>query len=146
MTKTTLQQLADYGQSAWLDYISRPLLESGKLKNLIAQGLRGMTSNPSIFNQAISSSNDYDSKIMRLKGRGKSSFEIYDALTIADIQDATDQFKSGYTATKGGNVDVSLGIIPTIAYNTNDRVPNALRLSKGAARPNLRHRVPATPE
>ncbi|MBI5415210.1 MAG: transaldolase, partial [Candidatus Omnitrophica bacterium] len=54
MAKTTIQQLADYGQSAWLDYISRPLLESGKLNGLIAQGLRGMTSNPSIFNQAIS--------------------------------------------------------------------------------------------
>ncbi|OGX27969.1 MAG: transaldolase [Omnitrophica WOR_2 bacterium RIFCSPHIGHO2_01_FULL_52_10] len=146
MTKTTLQQLADYGQSAWLDYISRPLLESGKLKNLIAQGLRGMTSNPSIFNQAISSSNDYDSKIMRLKGRGKSSFEIYDALTIADIQDATDQFKSVYTATKGLDGYVSLEINPKIAHKTDEQITEGLRLFKAVGRPNLMIKVPATPE
>src|SRR3989344_3254910 len=130
MTKTTLQQLADYGQSAWLDYISRPLLESGKLKNLIAQGLRGMTSNPSIFNQAISSSNDYDVKIAQLKGKGKSTFEIYDALTIADIQDATDLFQPVYKATNGLDGYVSLEINPKLAYKTKETVEEGKRLHR----------------
>ena len=146
MTKTTLQQLADYGQSAWLDYISRPLLESGKLKKLIAQGLRGMTSNPSIFNQAISSSSDYDARIIQLKGKGKSTFEIYDALTIADIQDATEQFKPVYTATKGLDGYVSLEIDPRIAHKTDEQTAEGLRLFKAVGRPNLMIKVPATPE
>lgn len=146
MAKTTIQQLADYGQSAWLDYISRPLLESGKLKDLIAQGLRGMTSNPSIFNQAISSGNDYDTKIAQLKGKGKSSFEIYDALTIADIQDAADQFKPVYTSTKGLDGYVSLEINPKIAHKTGEQIAEGLRLFKAVGRPNLMIKVPATPE
>ena len=146
MAKTAIQQLADYGQSAWLDYISRPLLESGKLKKLIAQGLRGMTSNPSIFNQAISSSSDYDARIVQLKGKGKSTFDIYDALTIADIQDATDQFKSVYTATKGLDGYVSLEINPKIAHKTDEQIKEGLRLFKAVGRPNLMIKVPATPE
>ncbi len=146
MKKTTIQQLADYGQSAWLDYISRPLLESGKLKNLIAQGLRGMTSNPSIFNQAISSSNDYDARIVQLKGKGKSTFDIYDTLTIADIQDATDQFKPVYAATKGLDGYVSLEINPKIAHKTAEQITEGLRLFKAVGRPNLMIKVPATPE
>ena len=146
MAKTTIQQLADYGQSAWLDYISRSLLESGKLKNLIAQGLRGMTSNPSIFNQAISSSNDYDTKIMQLKGKGKSTFEICDALTIADIQDATDQFKSVYATTKGFDGYVSLEINPKIAHKTDEQIKEGLRLFQAVGRPNLMIKVPATTE
>src|SRR3990167_5658638 len=143
MAKTTLQLLADHGQSAWLDYISRSLLESGKLKDLITQGLRGMTSNPSIFNQAISSSNDYDVKIAQLKGKSKSTFEIYDALTIADIQDATEQFKSVYAATKGLDGYVSLEIDPRIAHKTDEQTAEGLRLFKAVGRPNLMIKVPA---
>ncbi len=146
MTKTTIQQLADYGQSAWLDYISRPLLESGKLKDLIAQGLRGMTSNPSIFNQVISSSNDYDAKITQLKKNGKSTFEIYDALTIADIQDAADQFKPVYAATKGLDGYVSLEINPKIAHKITEQIKEGVRLFAAVGRPNLMVKVPATRE
>jgi len=87
MALKILEQLADFGQSVWLDYISRPLLDTGKLKRMIDDGLRGMTSNPSIFNNAIGESNDYDEKIIQLKNEGKSMFEIYDELSIADIQD-----------------------------------------------------------
>lgn len=146
MPKTTIQQLAEYGQSAWLDYISRPLLEGGKLKTLIAQGLRGMTSNPSIFNQAISSSNDYDARIVQLKGKGRSTFDIYDALTIADIQDAADQFKPVYAATKGLDGYVSLEINPKIAHKTDEQTKEGLRLFKAVGRPNLMIKVPATEE
>src|SRR3990167_5510084 len=125
MQPTTIQQLADYGQSIWLDYISRSLLESGKLKNLIAQGLRGMTSNPSIFNQVISSGRDYDERIIRLKAQGKSTFEIYDALTIADIQDAADFFQGVYEKTKGLDGYVSLEINPQIAHSVDEQVKRA---------------------
>ena len=146
MPKTTIQQLADYGQSAWLDYISRSLLEGGKLKDLISQGLRGMTSNPSIFNQAISSSNDYDVKIAQLKGKGKSTFEIYDALTIADIQDATDLFQPVYKATNGLDGYVSLEINPKIAHKIDEQIEEGVRLFQAVGRPNLMVKVPATRE
>lgn len=146
MKKTTIQQLADYGQSAWLDYISRSLLEGGKLKDLISQGLRGMTSNPSIFNQAISSSNDYDVKIAQLKGKGKSTFEIYDALTIADIQDATDLFHPVYKTTNGLDGYVSLEINPKIAHKIDEQIKEGVRLFQAVGRPNLMVKVPATRE
>ena len=146
MAKTTIQQLADYGQSAWLDYISRSLLEGEKLKNLISQGLRGMTSNPSIFNQAISSSNDYDVKIAQLKGKGKSAFEIYDALTITDIQDATDLFQPVYKETNGLDGYVSLEINPKIAHKIDEQIKEGVRLFQAVDRPNLMVKVPATRE
>ncbi|OGX37023.1 MAG: transaldolase [Omnitrophica WOR_2 bacterium RIFCSPLOWO2_12_FULL_50_9] len=146
MQPTTIQQLADYGQSIWLDYISRSLLESGKLKNLIAQGLRGMTSNPSIFNQVISSGRDYDERIIRLKAQGKSTFEIYDALTIADIQDAADFFQGVYEKTKGLDGYVSLEINPQIAHRVDEQVKEGIRLCTAVQRPNLMIKVPATKE
>ena len=116
MTQTKLHQLGDFGQSIWLDYISRSLLESGKLKKLIGEGLRGMTSNPTIFNQSISESQDYDEKIVALKEAGKSTFEIYDDLTIRDVQEAADFFKPVYEATNGLDGFVSLEINPQIAH------------------------------
>ena len=146
MPKTTIQQLAEYGQSAWLDYISRSLLESGKLKNLIAQGLRGMTSNPSIFNQVISAGSDYDERIARLKRKGKSTFEIYDGLTIADIQDAADRFRSVYVETKRLDGYVSLEINPKIAHRIDEQIQEGLRLFQAVNRPNLMIKVPATDE
>lgn len=144
MAKTTIQQLAEYGQSIWLDYISRALLESGKLDALIAQGLRGMTSNPSIFNQAISSSNDYDAKIAELKNAGKTAFEIYDALTIADIQQAADAFGQVYKTTKGVDGYVSLEINPKIAHKTEEQIKEGMRLFQAVGRPNVMIKVPAT--
>lgn len=146
MPQSTIQQLADYGQSIWLDYISRSLLESGKLKNLIGQGLRGMTSNPSIFNQAISSSHDYDEKIVGLKRDGKSTFEIYDALTVQDIREAADYFKPVYEQTKRLDGYVSLEINPKIAHQIDEQIEEGLRLFREVNRPNLMIKVPSTPE
>ncbi len=146
MPQSTIQQLADYGQSIWLDYISRSLLESGKLKNLIGQGLRGMTSNPSIFNQAISASNDYDERIVELKRDGKTTFEIYDALTIQDIQEAADYFRPVYEQTKRLDGYVSLEINPQIAHQIAEQIKEGLRLFKEVNRPNLMIKVPSTPE
>ncbi len=143
---TTLQQLAELGQSVWLDYIDRILLESGRLKNLIGQGLRGMTSNPSIFHQAISGSNDYDRKIVQLKEAGKPTFEIYDELTIKDIQDAADIFLAVYKQTAGLDGYVSLEINPQIAHETDASIQEGKRLFKKVDRPNVMIKVPATAE
>lgn len=144
MPKSTIQQLAEHGQSIWLDYISRPLLDTGKLKALIDQGLRGMTSNPSIFNQAIGSSNDYDRKIVELKTKGKTTFEIYDALTIKDIQDAADQFKGVFEATKGLDGYVSLEINPLLADKIEEQAQEGIRLFDAVKRKNVMIKVPST--
>ena len=128
MSQTTIKELAELGQSVWLDHINRSLLDSGKLKKLIDQGLRGMTSNPSIFNQVISNSHDYDEKILKLKEAGRSTFEIYDELTIADIQDACDQFQGVYKSTKGLDGYVSLEINPQLANKVDEQLKEGLRL------------------
>lgn len=146
MSSSKLQQLSALGQSVWLDYISRPLLETGRLKEWIEQGLRGMTSNPAIFNQAIGSSNDYDAKIIKLKNEGKSTFEIYDALTIEDIQEACDQFKHVYETTKGLDGYVSLEINPLLAHKVREQIAEGKRLHKAVNRDNLMVKVPSTRE
>lgn len=146
MTKSSIQQLAEYGQSIWLDYISRTMLEQGDLKKKIELGLRGMTSNPSIFNQAIGSSYDYDDKIVELKGQGLSTFEIYDALTVRDIQDAADQFKAVYDETNGLDGYVSLEINPLLSDKVDEQVKEGLRLFAKVDRPNVMIKVPSTPE
>jgi transaldolase len=96
MSKTILHDLAKLGQSLWVDNISRSMITGGQLKGLIDQGLRGQTSNPTIFKQAISTSNDYDSKIQSLAEAGKNTFEIYDELTIKDVGEAADLFLDVY--------------------------------------------------
>lgn len=144
MSKTTLHQLSDLGQSAWLDFIDRPLLETGKLQKLIEQGLRGMTSNPSIFNGAIANSTDYDKKISQLKASGKSTFEIYDELTIKDIQDACDILKPVFESTKHLDGYVSLEINPQIAHDTQQSIQEGKRLYFKVKRPNVMIKVPAT--
>jgi len=144
VTKPKMQELAEFGQSIWLDYIDRPLLESGKLATMIKNGLRGLTSNPSIFNSAIGLSTDYDRKIRALKESGKTTFEIYDALTIKDIQDATDHFKSTYESTHGLDGYVSLEINPQIADQTDEQIQEGLRLFAAVNRPNVMIKVPST--
>lgn len=146
MSKSKMSELAQFGQSIWLDYIDRPLLESGKLTSMIEKGLMGMTSNPSIFNNAIGSSSDYDGKIRTLNEAGKTTFEIYDELTIRDIQDATDQFKGVYEETNGLDGYVSLEIDPRIAHKVQEQAQEGLRLFKKVDRPNLMIKVPSTEE
>ena len=144
MTEMKMQELAQYGQSVWLDYIDRPLLETGKLTAMIENGLRGMTSNPSIFNNAIGSSMDYDERIKKLKTAGKTTFEIYDELTVKDIQDAADHFKVVYTDTNCLDGYVSLEIDPQIANKAQEQIEEGLRLFKKVSRPNVMIKVPAT--
>lgn len=144
MSKSTIQQLAEYGQSIWLDYINRPMLENGELKSRIKNGLRGMTSNPSIFNKAIGTTHDYDQEIIRLKSAGRSTFEIYDELTIKDIQDAADCFREVYEQTNGLDGYVSLEINPLLASKIEEQKNEGVRLHKKVNRPNVMIKVPST--
>ncbi|MCA9407735.1 MAG: transaldolase [Candidatus Omnitrophica bacterium] len=144
MSDSLLNQLAQFGQSIWLDYISRPMLENGQLKQRIENGLRGMTSNPSIFNTAIGSSNDYDKAIVALKAQGKSTFEIYDELTIRDIQQAADHFKEVFEKTNRLDGYVSLEINPLLAHKVQEQVNEGIRLFQKVNRPNVMIKVPST--
>lgn len=144
MTKTTIERLAEFGQSAWLDNINRSMIENGKLKETIALGLRGMTSNPSIFDKSIRMSNDYDKKIEELCNMGRSTLEIYDDLTIKDVQDAADIFKEVYDRTDGLDGYVSLEVSPRLAFKVEETVEDAERLFKKVDRPNVMFKIPAT--
>jgi transaldolase len=146
MSNTSIEQLAEFGQSVWLDNISRSIIESGRLQKLIELGLRGMTSNPTIFEKAISESSDYNEKIKQLHKTGKSTFEIYDHLTVRDIQDAADMFKPVYEKTNGQDGYVSLEINPELAYKTAETIEEGKRLHKKVNRPNVMFKVPATDE
>ena len=139
-----VKQLDSFGQSAWLDNINRSMIESGQLKKMIKQGLLGQTSNPTIFDKAISSGSDYDKKIQSLVEQGKTGFEIYDALTIKDVQDATDLFKEVYKRTNGRDGYVSLEINPKFAHSLTETINEGKRLYKKVNRPNLMLKVPAT--
>lgn len=138
-----LQQL---GQSVWCDTISRSLLDSGELRRLIAEdGLRGVTSNPSIFEKAIDGGTDYDREIRTMARAGFSAARIYEVLAVRDIQGTADQFRALFETTGGGDGYVSLEVSPHLAYRTRETVEEARRLWKAVARPNVMIKVPATP-
>ncbi|MBE0433676.1 transaldolase [candidate division WOR-3 bacterium] len=132
------------GQSIWLDYISRSLTDTGRLQGLVAQGLRGLTSNPTIFDNAVSRSSDYDSRIRELRIAGKKTLEIYDAITVEDIQDAADAFASVYENTDGLDGYVSLEINPRLAHDADATVVEGKRLHRKVNRSNIMFKVPAT--
>lgn len=144
MSKAILKELGAFGQSIWLDNISRFMITSGKIEELIDAGLRGMTSNPTIFDKSISNSNDYDEQIVLLCKEGKTTFEVYDELTVKDIQDALDIFRSVYNKTHMLDGYVSLEVNPQLAYNPDETIQEGLRLFKKVNRPNLMLKVPAT--
>ncbi len=141
---TKLHELAQLGQSLWIDNISRSMITGGKLKNLIDQGLRGQTSNPTIFKQAISTSSDYDAAIEQLAKAGKSTFAIYDELTIKDVQDAADLFHGVYESTQGLDGYVSLEINPKLGNELEAQLKEGKRLWQKLNRPNVMIKVPAT--
>lgn len=146
MSKSIVEQLAELGQSIWLDNISRALIESGRLKGMVSLGLRGVTSNPTIFDKAISQSSDYNDRIARLRRLSATAFEIYDELTIADIQEAADIFKPVYEKTGGLDGYVSLEVDPRLASLCLETVQEAKRLHKKLNRENVMLKIPATPE
>lgn len=143
-TKSGIRELCDFGQSVWLDNISRSLIDSGELSRLIDLGITGVTSNPTIFDKAISGSPDYDDKIKELKNRGLGTFEIYDELTVRDIQDAASLFYPIYKETEGLDGYVSLEVNPLLAHKTKETIKEAERLYKEVNRPNLMLKIPAT--
>jgi len=147
-TTNPLLELAKYGQSPWLDYIRRNLLTSGELKRLIEQdGLAGVTSNPAIFEKAITGSNDYSDALAELqKRKDLDALGIYEILAIKDIQDAADTLRPVYDRTKKRDGYVSLEVSPFLAKDTEGTIKDARRLWKAVNRPNLMVKVPATQE
>jgi transaldolase len=145
-TANPLVELQNYGQSVWHDNISRGLINSGKLKRLIDEdGLRGVTSNPTIFEKAINGTSDYDAPLKSLLADGKDVKEIYEALAVEDIQRAADLFRPVFNETGGQDGFVSLEVSPKLAHQTEETLQEARRLWRRVNRPNVMIKVPATP-
>lgn len=142
-----LKDLLKFGQSVWLDYIRRDLMTTGELKRLIEEdGLRGMTSNPAIFEKAISDSNLYDDILHSLAGKNLTPIAKFEALAIRDIQDAADGLRAVFDASKGQDGFVSLEVSPYLARDTQGTIEEARRLHKAVGRPNVMIKVPGTTE
>ena len=141
-----LRALAEKGQSVWLDFLSRDIIENGQLKRLIDDdGLSGITSNPSIFEKAIGESDSYDDEIKRLVGKGDTALgTIYERLVVADIAAAADMLRPLYDKTEGRHGFVSLEVSPYLAMDTAGTVAEARRLWAAVARDNIFIKVPAT--
>ncbi len=147
MTDNPLNRLAALGQSIWLDYIRRQLIVHGDLRRLIdADGLAGMTSNPAIFEKAIGETHDYDDDIRTLALEGNGVAEIYETLSVRDVQDAADQFRPVYDRSDAGDGYVSLEVNPHLAHNTTGTIEEARHLWAALNRPNVFIKVPATRE
>ncbi len=140
-----LQELNRLGQAVWLDYIRRAFIASGELQGMVDAGVRGVTSNPTIFEKAIAGSADYDEELMRLVKEGRSDEEIYQALTVEDIRRAADIFLPLHGSSDGGDGYVSLEVSPELAHDTNGTVAEGRRLFAAVNRPNVMIKVPATP-
>jgi transaldolase / glucose-6-phosphate isomerase len=147
-TKNPLRQLLDYGQSMWLDYIRRDLFTTGKLKQLITEdGLRGMTSNPSIFEKAIGDSSLYDDILHALASqKDLSTTAIYEQIAIRDIQDAADALRPVHEESKFRDGYVSLEVSPYLARKTQETIDEARRLWTAVKRANVMIKVPGTAE
>jgi len=139
-------KLHEHGQSLWYDNISRDLLQSGEIKALIDEGIRGMTSNPAIFQKAIVEGKTYDEQLQALVAEGKSVQAIYENLAVSDIQDAADLLHPLYVSSIAGDGFVSLEVSPLLADQTQATIDEALRLYEWVDRPNLMIKIPATPE
>jgi transaldolase len=146
-TRRPMAELAAVGQSVWLDYIRRDLLD-GELEGLVEAGLRGMTSNPTIFEKAIGGTDLYDADIAEFVAGNPdaSPVDIFEHLAIADIREATDQLRSVYDRSGGRDGFVSLEVSPDLARDTDGTVADARRLWSKVDRPNLMIKVPATAE
>ena len=142
-----LVELEKTGQSVWYDQMERKLVSAGTLQRLIDEDdLRGLTSNPTIFDKAIAGSDDYDAQLRELASRNKSRDEIYDEITIEDIGNAADVFLPVYKKTQGNDGFCSLEVLPTLASNTQGTAAEAKRLFERLGRPNVMIKIPATPE
>ncbi len=146
-TVNPLKGLFAYGQSVWLDYIRRTLITSGELKRLIVQdGLRGITSNPAIFEKAITGSTDYQDMLESPEAAGLSAKDLYEKIAIRDVQGVADILRIVYNESNGRDGYVSLEVSPLLSHDTQGTIEEARRLWKSVSRPNLMVKVPATPE
>ena len=141
-------ELNRVGQSAWLDFISACLIQSGEMRAMVEEGIiTGMTSNPTIFAKAIGSGEcGYEETVRNLRQEGKNTFQIYDEITRRDITDAADILRPVYDRTQGADGYVSLEASPELAYEEDATVSEALRLFQAVNRPNVMIKVPATEE
>ena len=145
--KNPLQDLHRFGVSVWYDNVSRGLISSGELKRLIDEdGVRGLTSNPTIFEKAIGGSIDYDAAIRRHGRPGQTPLQLFELLAVEDIQAACDVFRRLFDESKGGDGFVSLEVEPSLAKNVERTVSEAKRLHALVARPNVMIKVPGTAE
>lgn len=144
---SSLLKLLKFGQSYWLDNLTREMIKKGDLKHRVEeQGLRGITSNPSIFNKAIANSEDYNAQIHALLLEGRSPAEIYEALVTTDVRDACDILHPLYNQLEGQDGFVSLEVSPHLAHDTQGSIKEARRLWQSVNRPNLFIKIPGTVE
>ncbi len=147
MAANPLLRLHQLGQSVWLDYIQRDLIDNGGLERLIREdGLAGVTSNPAIFEKAISSGHEYEAPIRELARRGLRAAALYEALTLEDVMRAADLFRPLYEETQGSDGFVSIEVSPHLARDTTATIAEAQRLWAALKRPNVMIKVPATRE
>lgn len=145
MASNPATELIKLGQSIWYDNISRELLDNGDLKRIISEwGVRGLTSNPTIFDKAISEGTFYDSSIEKLKGA--SSHEVFEALAVEDIGAAADLLAPLYEESNGDDGFVSIEVSPLLAADTKGSITEAKRLYQKLERPNVMIKIPGTPE
>ena len=146
MTTNKVKQIHDFKQSIWLDFIDREIMRSGKLKQMIDEdGLRGVTSNPAIFQKAISASSDYDTDIRELAGSGLTDEQLFFELAVKDIRQAADIFDGVYNdEVVGADGYVSLEVSPALALDTEGTISQALELWKKVDRKNVMIKIPGT--
>lgn len=142
-----LWELTELGQSVWLDYIRRGILDNGELERMIREeAVRGVTSNPAIFEQAIGRSDDYAEVLSELAAAGHDALEVYEQLAIEDIRRAADLFRDIYDESAGTDGFVSLEVSPELAHDTEGSLEEARRLWKAVDRPNVMIKIPGTEE
>ncbi|MGK7901534.1 MAG: transaldolase [Hormoscilla sp.] len=147
MATNHLLEISAYGQSIWMDNLSRDIIKSGELKEMTETGgIKGITSNPAIFEKAIKGNKIYDEEIEAGIRKDKSVLEIYESLVFDDIRDACDVFMPVYEATKGLDGYVSIEVPPTIAKNTETTLAEARRYNQAIGRPNVMIKIPGTAE
>ena len=145
-TRSRMAALLELGQSIWLDYLRRGMIRSGELAGLIDAGLRGMTSNPTIFEQGIAEDDDYDEALARLATSGRTDAEIFEAVAVADVRSAADLYRPVYDQSNGGDGFVSIEVSPALARDTRGSIAEAERLWRAVDRPNVMIKIPGTAE
>src|SRR5258705_4020950 len=144
-TQTPMQTLLELGQSVWLDYLRRGMSRSGELQSMIDQGLRGMTSNPTIFEHAIGGSSDYDEDLAKFK-LSQPDIQVFETLAVEDVREAADVFRPTYDESDAGDGFVSIEVSPMLARDTHGTIAEAQRLWSDVDRPNVMIKVPVTRE